>query len=140
VKNADAEIADLRAQLAAATLHPDTLAAVLVSAKAEASDTAAMVQSLKLHIAKLQRELYDQRSERKERLLDPAELKLEELAATATEDELAAEAATGKTTSVKAITRRKPSRKPFLGHLPREWSTAQEKLALAAQQAGIADA
>jgi chromosome segregation ATPase len=102
MKNAAAEIAELRAQLAAATMRADTLAADLASAKAEASDTAAMIQSLKLHIAKLQRELYGQRSERKERLLDQAELKLEELEAKATEDELAAEEASGKT-SVKAF-------------------------------------
>ena len=71
-------------------------------------------------IEKLRRELYGQRSERKARLLDQLELKLEELEANATEDELAAEQAAAKTSTVKAFTRRRPSRKPFPAHLPRE--------------------
>ena len=40
--------------------------------------------------------------------------------ATATEDELAAEKAVARTTSVAAFTRKRPSRKPFPEHLPRE--------------------
>jgi transposase len=54
------------------------------------------------------------------RLLDQMELQLEELEATATEDELLAEMATAKTTSVAAFTRKRPVRKPFPEHLPRE--------------------
>jgi hypothetical protein len=60
------------------------------------------------------------RSERKARLLDQLELQLEELEATAGEDELAAEQAAAKTTAVEAFARRKPARKPFPDHLPRE--------------------
>ena len=119
MKNA-AEIADLKAQLAAATRRADTAEVLLARAQTEASDTAAMIYSLNLHIAKLQRELYGQRSERKERLLEQAELQLEELEAKATEDDLAAEEGAGNTTSVKAFQRRKPGRKPFPEHLPRE--------------------
>jgi transposase len=48
------------------------------------------------------------------------ELELEELEASATEDELEAEMAAAETTEVKAFTRRKPSKKPFPEHLPRE--------------------
>ena len=48
---------------------------------------------MKLEILKLRRELYGQRSERKARLLEQLELQLEELEATASEDELAAEQA-----------------------------------------------
>src|SRR5215467_7342899 len=47
------------------------------------------------------------------------ELQLEELEAAATEDELAAAKAAA-TTPVRAFTRRKPARKPFPAHLPRE--------------------
>ena len=49
-------------------------------------------------------------------------MQLEELETTATEDELAAEraAAKSKTTMVAAFARKRPSRKPFPEHLPRE--------------------
>ena len=53
-------------------------------------------------------------------LLDQLELALDELTASATEDELAAEKAAAGTTEVKGFVRRKPSRKPFPEHLPRE--------------------
>ena len=71
-------------------------------------------------IEKLRRALYGRRSERKERLLDQLELALDELTASATEDELAAEKAAARTTEVSGFVRRKPSRKPFPEHLPRE--------------------
>jgi transposase len=48
------------------------------------------------------------------------ELQLEELEATATEDELAAESAAAQTQTVKSFQRKRPSRKPFPAHLPRE--------------------
>ena len=48
------------------------------------------------------------------------ELQLEELEASATCDELAAEMAAAKTTAVAAFTRKRPARKPFPAHLPRE--------------------
>ncbi len=51
--------------------------------------------------------------------LSAAVLQLEELEAAATEDEIAAEKAT-KTTSVAGFERRRPARKPFQEHLPRE--------------------
>ena len=71
-------------------------------------------------IEKLRRALYGRRSERSERLLGQLELEFDELTASATEDELAAETATGRTTEVKGFERRRPSRKPFPEHLPRE--------------------
>ena len=81
-----------------------------------------MVKELKLEIAKLRRDKYGISSERRARLIDQLELQLEELEATATEDALAAEqaAAQDKTSTVRAFTRRKPVRKPFPEHLPRE--------------------
>ncbi len=47
-------------------------------------------------------------------------LQFEELAASATEDELAAERAAAKTPRVAAFTRKRPARQPFPEHLPRE--------------------
>ncbi len=64
--------------------------------------------------------MYGWRSERKQRLLDQLELQLDELEASATEDELAAEQAAAETTGVKGFSRRKPVRKPLPAHLPRE--------------------
>jgi transposase len=66
------------------------------------------------------RQQFGQRSERSQRLLDQLELQLEDLEASATEDELAAEQAAAKTTQVAAFARRRPARKPFPEHLPRE--------------------
>ena len=98
-------------------------AADLARARAEASSAAALIAHLKLQIEKLKRELYGPRSERTARLLDQLELQLEELETAATEDEIAAEqaaASAGDTIPVRPFTRKKPSRKPFPAHLPRE--------------------
>ena len=84
------------------------------------SDAEAEIAFLQLTIEKLRRELYGWRSERKSRLLDQLELQLDELEASATEDELAAERAAAGTTEVTGFTRRRPGRKPFPEHLPRE--------------------
>ena len=89
-------------------------------AKARASDDQALIAHLKLQIEKLNRDRYGPRSERTARLLDQLELTLEELESSATEDELAAEMAAAKTTKVASFTRKRPSRKPFPEHLPRE--------------------
>ena len=47
-------------------------------------------------------------------------MQFEELESAATEDEIAAEMAVAKTTTVVAFTRKRPARKPFPEHLPRE--------------------
>ena len=106
------EIEALKAALAAER-------AARVEAEARASGAEAMVAHLKLLIAKLKRERFGASSERG-KLLDQLELQLEELEASATEDELLAEMAAAKTTSVAAFTRKRPARKPFPEHLPRE--------------------
>ena len=90
--------------------------AVAANAKAEV----ALIAYYKLEIEKLRRQLYGARSERKARLLEQMELQLEELEATATEDELAAEQAAARTQTVKPFQRKRPARKPFPEHLPRE--------------------
>src|SRR5437667_12303581 len=102
----------------------ETLKAALVVARAEVaiararqSDDQALIAHLKLQIEKLNRDRYGPRSERSARLLNQLELQLEELEASATEDELAAEMAAAKTanttTEVASFTRKRPSRKPF---------------------------
>ena len=101
----------------AARIEAEALAARAV---AESSSTEALIAHLKLEIEKLRRELYGHRSERKARLLEQMELQLEDLEAGATEDELAAEKAAARTQTVKSFERRRPSRKPFPAHLPRE--------------------
>ena len=110
---ANLEIERLKAALA-------TERAARLAAEAKVSSIDALIASLKLQIEKLRRELYGQRSERKARLLDQMELELEDLEASATEDELKAEMAAAETSDVKAFTRKKPSKKPFPEHLPRE--------------------
>jgi transposase len=79
-----------------------------------------MIAHLKLQIAKLRREQYGASAERTRRLLDQMELQLEDLEVDAAEDDLAADAAAAKTSTVTAFERRKPARKPFPEHLPRE--------------------
>jgi transposase len=98
----------------------ETLRAEVALARARMAEDAATIAHQKLEIAKLKRQLYGPRSERTERLLDQMELELEELEATATEDEIAAERAAAKTTTVAAFTRKRPARQPFPEHLPRE--------------------
>jgi transposase len=108
-----------------ATLQQLLLArnAELAQARAEASSAEALIAYLRLTIEKLKRSLFGARNERKARLLDQMELQLEELEAAATEDELAAEkatVATDDTTQARAFSRKRPARRPFPAHLPRE--------------------
>jgi transposase len=87
--------------------------------RSSASQTDALVAHLKLEIEKLKRALYGVRSESKQRLLEQLELQLEDAEAAATEDELAAER-TASANQVAPLVRRRPARKPFPAHLPRE--------------------
>jgi transposase len=90
-------------------------------AEARALGAEAMVAHLKLVIAKLRRERFGPSAERGSKLLDQLELQLEELEASATEDELAATARSGEDgTVVTSFTRKKPVRAPLPEHLPRE--------------------
>ncbi|MEZ5844034.1 MAG: IS66 family transposase [Hyphomicrobiaceae bacterium] len=98
----------------------DALRVVAATALARNADDAATIARQKLEIAKLRRQIYGPRSERTARLIEQMELGLEELEANATEDELAAEQAAARTTTVAAFTRKRPSRQPFPAHLPRE--------------------
>src|SRR5664280_419338 len=94
--------------------------AELAVARAKASEDVALIAQQKLRIAKLERQLYGQRSERSARLIDQLALTFEDLEASATEDELAAEKAVARTTTVAGFTRKRPERNTFPDHLPRE--------------------
>ena len=98
----------------------DALRAELAVARARAAEDQALIAHQKLQIEKLKRALYGSSAERRARLIEQMELEFEDLAASATEDELAAEQAVARTTTVAAFTRRRPSRQPFPEHLPRE--------------------
>jgi transposase len=110
----------LKALLAATIQRADEAEARLASSQARESATEAVIAHLKLQIAKLRREQYGPSAERSRRLLDQMELQLEDLEADASEDDLAAETAAQKTTNVTAFERKRPVRKPFPEHLPRE--------------------
>jgi len=121
------DIEALKALVLAATRQADLATqraadaeARLANAQAQASATEAMIAHLKLQIAKLLREQYGASAERTRRLLDQMELQLGDLEADAAEDILIAAAAAEKATSVAGFDRKRPSRKPFLEHLPRE--------------------
>ncbi|WP_246703874.1 IS66 family transposase [Rhizobium sp. SEMIA 4085] len=93
--------------------------AVAARAQAVNSHSDALIARLRLEIEKLKRDIHGSRSERKARLLEQMELQLEELEADASQDELAAEIA-ARSSTVKTFERKRPSRKPFPEHLPRE--------------------
>ena len=115
-----AALADERRERIAEAARGRQVEAELARARAKACDDEALIAHQKLQIEKLRRELYGPRSERTSRLIDQMELQLEELEGSATEDEIAAERAAAKTTTVTALRRQRPSRKPFPEHLPRE--------------------
>src|SRR5690606_1785402 len=112
-------LAEERARRVAAEVEAATATAEAASAKGLRSQSEPPIAGRKLEIEKVRRELYGSRSERKARLLEQMELQLEELEADAGEDELAAEMV-AKASSVRAFERKRPSRRPFPEHLPRE--------------------
>jgi transposase len=107
--------ARLEAEAVAASAKADA-----AGAQADRSSHEALIAHLKLEIEKLRRELYGSSSERKARLLEQMELQLEDLEAAATEDELAAEQAAAVAQTAHSPQRKRPLRKPFPDHLPRE--------------------
>src|SRR5271165_252698 len=114
------ENAALKAALAVAQTKGLDVAAELAVARAKASEDVALIAQQKLRIAKLERQVYGQRSERSARLIDQLALTFEDLQASATEDELSAEKAVARTTTVAGFTRKRPERNTFPDHLPRE--------------------
>ncbi|HLV82982.1 MAG TPA: IS66 family transposase, partial [Devosia sp.] len=114
------DVEALKAALAAATLRADQAEVALLGAQARQSDDQALIAHLKLQIEKLKHQLFGSKSERSQRLLDQLELQLEELEATASQDEAVAQVAAGKVAGAPGFERRRPSRQPFPEHLPRE--------------------
>ena len=114
------DVAALKAALIVERAKALEVAAELAVARAKASEDMALIAQQKLRIAKLERQVYGQRSERSARLIDQLALTFEELEASATEDELAAEQAVAKTTTVRGFTRKRAERDTFPEHLPRE--------------------
>src|SRR6202140_152447 len=114
------DVTALRAELASERAKALDIAAELAVALAKASEDSALIAQQKLQIAKLQRQIYGQRSERSSRLIDQLTLTFEELESGATEDELAAEKAVARTTTVRGFTRTRPERNTFPHHLRRE--------------------
>ena len=94
--------------------------AELAKVRVQMSAAEAVIAHLKLQIAKLRREQYGASAERTRRLLEQMELQLEDLEGDAAEDDLIAEAAATKATTVTTFERKRPARKPFPEHLPRE--------------------
>jgi len=112
--------AALEAELATARAERATALAELAVAKAKEADDQAIILRQKVYIEKLQREMRGQKSERTARLIAQMELMLEDAEATATENELAAEMAVAAAVAVTGFTRKRPVKKPFPEHLPRE--------------------
>jgi transposase len=110
----------LKAALVVAQTKGLEVAAELAVARAKASEDVALIAQQKLRIAKLERQVYGQRSEHSARLIDQLALTFEDLEASATEDELAAEKAVARTTTVAGFTRKRPERNTFPDHVPRE--------------------
>jgi transposase len=120
------EIAVLRAALAAAEARASAAEGALVAAKGELTQVQAivsasedMIRHLRLQIAKLRREQYGHSAERHARLIEQLEMQLEDLETDLEQDRAKADAAAAKA-SVTAFERRRPARKPFPEHLPRE--------------------
>jgi transposase len=120
------EIAVLRAALAAAEARASAAESALVAAKGELTQVQAivsasedMIRHLRLQIAKLRREQYGQSAERHARLIEQLEMQLEDIETDIADDRAKAEA-TGPKAVVAAFERRRPTRKPFPEHLPRE--------------------
>src|SRR5476649_1405005 len=100
----------LKDALLAERARASEVTAELMVARAKASEDVALIAQQRLRIAKLERQVYGQRSERSARLIDQLALAFEELEAGATEDELAAETAVAKTAFVRGFTRKRPER------------------------------
>jgi Transposase and inactivated derivatives len=110
MSEARSELEKFRAALAASEQRAAAAEADLARARAVVSTSEAMIAALK-------RDKYGRSAERSAKLLDQLELQLEELVADAAEDR---ERAERQTTKAGAFERRKPVKKAFPDHLPRE--------------------
>lgn len=113
------EIDVLRVALAAAEARAAAAEDELIQARAVVSASDAMIRHLQLQIAKLRREQFGHSAERHARLIEQLEMQLEDLETDLGQDRTKTDAAVAKT-PVAAFERRRPARKPFPDHLPRE--------------------
>ena len=113
------EIAVLRAALADAEARATAAERELTQSRAVISASDDMIRHLRLEIAKLRREQFGPSSERRARLIEQLEMQLEDLETDIAADRVKAEAEAPRSV-VDAFERRRPSRKPFPQHLPRE--------------------
>lgn len=113
------EIAVLRAALAAAEARASAAEQELTQTRAVISASDDMIRHLRLEIAKLRREQFGPSSERRARLIEQLEMQLEDLETDIAVDRAKAEAEVPRSV-VGAFERRRPARKPFPEHLPRE--------------------
>ena len=104
------DIQELLKGLARATIHATEAEAEVARVRAINSDLVARNAHLELQIEKMRRTLHGQSSERSRHLIEQMELAFEELEATATQDEIAAQLAAAKTTTVEAFTRKRTRR------------------------------
>jgi len=117
MSEARSELEDLRTALAASEQRAAMAETDLARARAVVSTSEAMIAGLKLEIAILKRDKYGRSAERSAKLLDQLELQLGDLIEDAAEERVRAEQ---KTTKVAPFERRKPVKKAFPEHLPRE--------------------
>jgi transposase len=119
MSEAPSEIMVLRAALAAAEARATAAECELTHSRAVILASDDMIRHLRLEIAKLRREQFGPSSERRARLIEQLEMQLEDLETDIAADRAKAEAAAS-TSTVAAFDRRRPCRKPFPEHLPRE--------------------
>src|ERR1022692_3405162 len=93
----------------------DALKAAFIEMRAKVLGAEALIEHLRLVIAKMRREIYGPRSERSQRLLDQLELQLEDMVVEAAKAKAEAERAN----PVQAHMRRPATRRNFPDHLPR---------------------
>ncbi len=124
---AEAKVESVRAKAEMAKAEAEAEKAAAIAAQSNFDRARATIELLQRRIEQLRNEIYGQKSESGRRLADlikQLEFELENAAATAAEDEIAAEKAAAKAgwnkTLVGAHLRKKPVRKPFAEHLPRE--------------------
>ena len=117
----------LHAELAAARAHAEKVELRALEAEAKAArveainaDLVARNAHLELMNAKLRRGEYGASSERSRRILDQLELGFAEAEADATEAEMLAALAAARTTTIKAFSRTRSTRRDFPADLPRE--------------------
>ena len=93
----------------------EALKVAFIEMRAKVLGAEALIEHLRLVIAKMKREIYGPRSERSQRLLDQLELQLEDLIAEAGEAKAKAE----RSNPVRGHLRQPPTRRNFPDHLPR---------------------